>query len=278
MKNIQSRTILFITGAFVSTSCWDTWQDYFTNRGFKTLAPPWPYKERPAATLRRTQPNAKIASIRLKSLIDHYSSIAKKLSETPIVIGHSLGGLIVQILVNRGLAAAGVCIHALAPQGVIPTQFSFIKSTWRALGYFTSTRKAYMMSFKSWQYAFTNGMPLIAQRDGYNQFAIPESKLVLRDGLTSAAKVDFKKPHVPLLFVAGSIDHCIPAALNLKNVKRYKDKNSTTDFKEFEGRNHFVLGQPTWREDADYIINWIGNSGSNVRIVNTNNRFTSKVV
>jgi len=119
-------------------------------------------------------------------------------------------------------------------------------------------------------------MSLNAQIDAYERFAIPESKLVLRDGLISAAKVDFKTQHVPLLFVAGSIDPCIPAALNLKNAKRYKDSNSVTDYKVFEGRNHFVLGQPTWREDADYIINWIGNSGSRTGTVTTNNLLTSK--
>lgn len=259
MKKINSTTVLFITGAFVSSSCWDEWRTYFESKGYKTSAPPWPYKENTAEQLRNSQPNAGIASVRLQQLIDHYATIAKSLPEKPVVIGHSLGGLLMQILVNRGLASAGIAIHSLAPQGIIPTQFSFYKSTWKALGFFTSTHKAYMMSFKDWQYAFTNGMPLKAQQEAYQRFAIPESKLALRDGLTKAAKVDFKKPHAPLLFIAGSIDHCIPASLNLVNKKRYTDQQSITDYKVREGRNHFVLGQPGWQEDADYILNWISN-------------------
>ena len=259
MKTIHSRTVLFITGAFVSNSCWDQWRAYFETNGYKTSAPAWPYKEGSAEKLRNSQPNAGIASVRLQQLIDHYIAVAKSLPEKPIVIGHSLGGLLTQILLNRDLAAAGIAIHSLAPQGIIPTQFSFYKSTWKALGFFTSTRKAYMMSFKGWQYAFTNGMSLREQQDGYNRFAIPESKLALRDGLTKVAKVDFKKPHAPLLFIAGSTDHCIPASLNLTNRKRYTDQHSVTDYKVTEGRNHFVLGQPGWQEDADYILNWIRN-------------------
>ena len=114
------------------------------------------------------------------------------------------------------------------------------------------------MSFKTWQYAFTNGMSLEQQQKGYEQFAIPESKLALRDGLTSVAKVDFNKAHEPLLFLAGTTDHCIPASLNQTNYKKYNKANgSVTDIKIMEGRNHFVLGQPTWREDADYILDWI---------------------
>ena len=88
------------------------------------------------------------------------------------------------------------------------------------------------------------------QTEAYYNFAIPESKLVVRDGLTKAAKVDFKKPHAPLLIVSGSTDNFIPASLNYSNYKKYKGNKSITDYKEFKGRNHFVLGQPTWKEDA----------------------------
>ncbi len=86
---------------------------------------------------------------------------------------------------------------------------------------------------------------------------IPESKTVARGGLTNAAKVDFAKPHAPLLLTSGSTDHIIPAHLNLRNSKKYKKSDSVLDYKEFPGRNHFVVGQPTWKEDADYILNWI---------------------
>jgi pimeloyl-ACP methyl ester carboxylesterase len=257
MENKRSNTILFITGAFVSHHCWDEWRAYYENNGYKTIAPPWPGKEDDPKTIRAAQPNNGIASIRLADLINHYASIIAGLPEKPILIGHSLGGLLTQIFINRGLAASGIVIHSLAPKGIIPTQISFYRSTSKALGFFTSTRKAYLMSFSKWQYAFTNGMPLNAQQKGYEKFAIPESKLVLRDCLSNTAKIDFTKPHAPLLFIAGSTDHCIPASLNKTNADRYKAPDSIVTYKLFEGRNHFVLGQPTWKEEAAYILNWI---------------------
>ena len=113
------------------------------------------------------------------------------------------------------------------------------------------------MSFKDWQYAFVNGMPLVEQRSAYEKFAIPESKKVTRGGLSSAAKVDYKKPHAPLLFTSGSEDNIIPAHLNFRNFKRYKKNGSVLDYKEFPERNHFVLGQATWKADADYILEWV---------------------
>lgn len=113
------------------------------------------------------------------------------------------------------------------------------------------------MSFPQWQYSFTNGMACDAQKEAYYKFAIPESKLIVRDTITKAARVNFNKPHPPLLLTSGSTDNTIPASLNYANYKKYKSGSSVTDYKEFEGRNHFVLGQPTWKEDADYILHWI---------------------
>jgi alpha-beta hydrolase superfamily lysophospholipase len=80
---------------------------------------------------------------------------------------------------------------------------------------------------------------------------------VVRDTITKAAHVNFQNPHAPLLITSGSSDHSIPASLNLSNHKKYQRSNSVNDYQEFKGRNHFVLGQPTWQEDAEYIAEWL---------------------
>ncbi|MCB0375390.1 MAG: alpha/beta hydrolase [Sinomicrobium sp.] len=213
MKSINSKTIVFIHGAFVHYSTWQEWRDYFASKGYKTLMPAWPHKEAAPEVLRGSQPNRDIASLHLKDLIEHYTGIIKALPEKPILIGHSYGGLLTQILVNRDLAAAGICIHPVPPQGVIPYEFSFLRAGWKSLGLFTNANKAYLMSFKDWQYAFTNGMTLHAQKRAYETAVVPESKRVSRDGLSAAARVDFKKDHAPLLFMAGTADHIMPSTL-----------------------------------------------------------------
>lgn len=260
MKTINSKTVVFITGAFVTHHGWAEWKTYFEDRGYKTLAPAWPFKEGTPAELRARQPNdTDLAGLTLTELVDHYAAIIKSLPEKPILIGHSLGGMITQILVNRDLAAAGIAIHPAPTLGVFPYEFSFLKAGWRALGIFSSLKKTYLMSFKTWQYAFVNGMSLEDQKKAYEENTIPESKTVARGGLTKAAKVDYAKPHAPLLITSGSEDNIIPAHLNKRNFNKYKkDNGSVIEYKEFKGRNHFVLGQPTWKEDADYILEWIG--------------------
>jgi pimeloyl-ACP methyl ester carboxylesterase len=257
MNNRNQKTVVFITGAFVTHHCWENWVPYFENLGYKVIVPPWPHKNADAQTLRNQQPNNLIAENRLSDLIDYFEEIVKSQPSKPLLIGHSIGGLITQILVAQGLAAAGVAIHSVPPQGVLTFKFSFLKAGWGPLGFFTPTSKPFMMSFAQWQYAFTNSMTLDEQKESYYQFAIPESKLIVRDTITSVAAVDFKKPHAPLLFLAGSKDHTIPASLNRDNYKRYTDLNSITDYKEFDFAPHIVIAHPRWKEQADYIQQWL---------------------
>ena len=257
MNLSNTKTIVFITGAFVSHSCWDEWAVFFENKGYKTVAPPWLHKNESAEVLRSRHPDEKVASIRLQNLIDYYTEIIEKLPNKPILIGHSYGGLLTQLLLQKDLAVSGVAIHSVAPQGLITFKYSFYKGTWGALGFFTSLKKTFLMPFKQWQYAFTNGMLFEEQKEAYEKLVIPESKLALRDGLTKTAKIDFKKPHPPLLLIAGSEDHIVPSSLNYSNFKKYKNFNSITTFREFKGRNHFVLGQSNWMEVASFTANWL---------------------
>lgn len=257
MEKTPGSPVVFITGAFVHHSCWDDWKTYFESKGYQTTAPPWPYKSASAEALRISHPNKDIASNRLATIIDHYDRIVRQFAQPPILIGHSIGGLIVQLLLQRGLGSAGVAIHSVPPRGIITFQFSFLKAGWGPLGFFTSTRQSFLMSFTQWKYAFTNGMDCDVQKAAYYQFAIPESKLIVRDTISKVAKVNFENPHAPLLLTSGSEDHTIPASLNYANYRKYQKSNSITDYATFPGRNHFVLGQPTWKEDADYILAWI---------------------
>jgi pimeloyl-ACP methyl ester carboxylesterase len=274
MKNINSKTVVFITGAFVSHHGWSEWQTYFQSKGYTTYAPSWPHKEGTAAELRAKHPlgNPGLTNLTLAELVDHYAAVVKSFPEKPIIIGHSLGGLITQILVNRDLVAAAAAIHSVPPLGVFPYEFSFLKGGWRSLGLFTSLKKTYLMSFEKWQYAFTNTMALEDQKKAYEENTIPESKRTARGGLTKAAAVDFKKAHPPLLLTSGDLDTIIPAHLNMRNFKKYEQRDdSVLEYKEFKGRNHFVVGQPTWKEDADYILDWLDrNTLAKLQMVATN--------
>lgn len=255
MEKIKSKTIVFLTGAYVSNRCWDDWNRYFQSQGYRTIAPAWPQKEGDPAALRSRQPNMALAAVDLQQVLERYISEIKKLPEKPILIGHSFGGMLAQVLLNRGYGEAAVAIQAVPPKGVFPIELNFLKSNTAALGFFSTVNTTYLMPFKTWQFAFTNGMSLAEQQTSYEQLTIPESRRAIRGALSDTAKVDFKKPQGPLLILAGSEDQCIPPGLSKRVYKRYNN-SSVVDFQERD-RNHYVLGLPTWKEDADNILNWI---------------------
>ncbi len=254
---MRTTTIVFITGAFLNNSIWDDWRIFFETNGYITIAPPWPYKDATTRELRSRHPDTAIASIDLQQLVGYYSGIIKLLPEKAILIGHSVGGLVTQLLLQQDLAVAGIVIHSVPPKGVMIFKFSFLLSAWNSFGFFTPVKDSFLMSFSQWQYAYTNGMSLSRQQSGYEQFVVPESKRVLRDIVKGIATIDFKRRHVPLLFVSGSDDHFMPASVNFSNYKNYPRNGSVTDYRNFKGKNHFVLRQPGWQEEATFILDWI---------------------
>jgi pimeloyl-ACP methyl ester carboxylesterase len=165
--------------------------------------------------------------------------------------------LVVQLLLQRDLAVAGVAIDPAPPAGVFTTAFSFLRANFPAINPFLLSQPV-MMSFEQFQYAFVNTLPLDEQRAAYDRYAIPESRGVPTSSTVGGAgKIDFKKPHRPLLITAGEKDHIVPAMLNKSNFNKYKASSSVTEFKEFAGRDHFVIGEKGWEEVADYSLAWI---------------------
>ena len=254
---MSSKSVVFIHGLFLSHNSWRHWVEYFENKGYNAIAIPYPGRDKSIEQLRDEHPNPTLGQRTFSEVIDHLVDVINSLDEAPIIVGHSLGGLLTQLLVNRGLGVAGVAIDSAPPQGILSTKWSFLKSAFPLLNPLNRASKPYMMSFSDFQYAFVNGLTLEQQRQAYKQ-VVPESIRLARGALTSAAHIDFKKQHVPLLMIAGENDHIIPASLNKTNFKRYKaSQPSITEFKAFEGRNHFLVGAEDWQEISDYILNWI---------------------
>jgi alpha-beta hydrolase superfamily lysophospholipase len=242
---------------FMTSLCWENWVKYYEARGFKVIALNWPGRGEPVKALRKKNPDPELGKLTLTMVVDHFEEFIKKHHENPIIIGHSMGALITQILINRGLGSAGIAIHSAPPAGVFTTKWSFIKANFPMITPFASKKTPHLMSLKQFQYAFVNDMPLKEQEKAYERYVVPESRQVPQESLGRAGRIDFRKEHAPLLLTGGSLDHIIPASLNKSNFEKYKTPNSVTEFIEFPGRNHFVIGQKGWEEVADHCAEWL---------------------
>jgi pimeloyl-ACP methyl ester carboxylesterase len=222
------------------------------------IALPWPGREATVEELQRRHPDPTLGRLGYGAVVDHHAKAIASLGARPIIIGHSMGGLVTQSLIQRDLGSVGVAIDTAPPRGVSSAEFSFLRANWPVVNPLLPSSRPYRMSFPRFQYAFVNGMPIEDQRRVYETQTVPESLRVPRESRGRTAAIDFHRDHAPLLLTAGSSDHIIPAGLNRKNFERYRrGSSSRVEFKEFPGRNHFgVLGGPGWEELADFVIGW----------------------
>lgn len=251
----MKETILFIHGMFQNEKSWMGWIHFFERLGYQCLAPSWPFHEGEPAQLRRQVPEG-LGDLRLQTVIDMYSDNIRKMDTTPVLIGHSVGGLIVQALVNKGLAKAGVCISSVAPNRMLAFDWGLFKNSVSISNPFKGD-EPFFMTPEGFHENFANAMSRKDSDAAYERTATHDSRNMLRDCLMEAGTLNFDLPHVPLLFVAGEIDEIIPPELNEKNSKAYSDEGSIVGYMEFPRRGHFICGQPGWEEIATYVAQWL---------------------
>ena len=147
-------TIVLIHGLWMTPLSWEHWVDRFSSRGYKVLAPAWPGMDGDIEELRR-DPSA-IAELGVTEIVDHYDAIIRKLDQPPIIMGHSFGGLFTQILLDRGLGAAGVAIDSAPVKGILVLPFSTLKVAFPVLRNPANLHRTMALSPEQFHYAFTN--------------------------------------------------------------------------------------------------------------------------
>ncbi len=154
---MKTKTIVFIHGMYMNSLCWEHWVRRFHAKGYKCLAPDWPGRDQPIAVLRQRHPDPELGRLTLSRVVEHYADAIGPLNEKPIIIGHSMGGLVVQLLLQRDLAAAGCGHRFRTSDGVFSSKWSFLKSNWPHITPFAAQSSPIDMTFERFQYTFVNG-------------------------------------------------------------------------------------------------------------------------
>jgi pimeloyl-ACP methyl ester carboxylesterase len=248
------KNIIFIHGMFQNPKSWEKWTNYFSSKGYNCISPAWPFHEGDPTQLREN-PSGELGDLRLDEVAEKMEVLALGLDQ-PIVIGHSVGGLIVQLLLNRGVAGAGVAISSVAPNAMLDFDWDFFKNAATITNPLKGDEPIYMDE-KTFHDAFANTLSEEASNNAFTEFAVHDSRNVLRDCMGSAGQLDLEKAHAPLLFIGGEKDHIVPPSLNEKNAKAYTEASGITAFKEFPNRSHYICGEPGWQEVAAYTFEWL---------------------
>ncbi len=250
----ERQTVVLIHGMWMTPRSWDDWVQYYRARGYEALAPGWPGVKDPQET--RRDPSA-LKGLRLAQIVDHYEQVVQGLDRPPVIIGHSFGGLTAQLLLNRGLGAAGVAIGTAPPKGILVLPLSTLRSGFPALKNPFNRDGLCPLSVQQFRYRFTNTLSEADSKRIYDEHYIPGANRPFFDALGSPASVESgMDARPPLLLIAGSLDHISPPSLNQKVLELQSKAPSPTELKTYNGRTHLMAGMDGWEEIADAALNW----------------------
>ena len=253
------QTVMFIHGAWMTPLCWEKFIPFFEAKGYECSAPAWPYREHLVDEL-RAHPDPRLAHLGFLDIVNHYADIIRGLDTAPILIGHSFGGLVVQMLLDRGLGKMGVAIDSAPARGILPFRPTVLRSNLHVLFTPFFWRRILHMSLQDFQYAFVNTVPEPEQKIVYQRQVVPETGRIFFQASTAlfnnANTVNFNNAQrPPLLMIAGESDHIVKTGMVRENAQKYKAAKA--DYKSFPGRCHWIIAQDGWEEVAGYAADWI---------------------
>ncbi len=257
--------IVLIHGLWMTPKSWDTWAGRFRDAGHQVIAPAWPGIGNRTPAQVRSAPDA-LKGIGLESIADALQVDIEKLDEKPIIMGHSFGGLLTQMLADRALGVAYVGVTPGQPAGITTLPFSTVRTAFPILRNPFGRNGASPISKGHFHYTFGNDLTRAESDAIWEDYAINSYNRVFFEGVAAAfnekggvSHVDYgRTDRAPLLIITGEIDHVVPPAIGKAIVKKYQGSGSSAvvEYKQFPGRTHRIVSQDGWEDVADFALEW----------------------
>jgi len=251
----MAETIVMIHGMWGTGSYWENFKGFFEGKGYRCVVPTLRFHDMDPNGV----PDPRLGTTSLLDYAEDLEKLIRELDGIPILMGHSMGGLLAQILGSRGLAKALILLTPASPRGIIALKASVIKSFWSGLTTWGFWRKPFRQTFDEAVYSMLNQMPSESWKSIYDQFVYESGRAAFEIGFwlfdsKGAARVDESGVTCPVLVIAGEKDRIVPVSVTRKVAEKYK---AVSTYKEFSGHAHWVIGEPGWEQIAEYIEQWL---------------------
>ncbi len=254
--------VVFVHGLWLLPSSWDAWATMFEEAGFSAVLPGWP--DDPETVEEAKAHPELFARKSVGDIADHVAGVIGGLRSKPVIIGHSFGGLLAQILAGRGLAAVTVAIDPAPFRGVLPLPISALRSASPVLHNPANRHRAVPLTFEQFRYAFANEVDEAEAKTLYETYAVPGSGTPIFQAAAanfnpwSEVKVRSKSPdRGPLLIISGEKDHTVPHAIAHASYEKQARNEAVTEFVEIPGRGHSLTIDHGWRDVADTALTFV---------------------
>lgn len=265
MNTTDKTPIVLIHGLWMTPASWSTWAERFRAQGHEVIVPGWPgIDDRSVADVRR-DPSA-LKGIGLKQIVDHYERIIRALPVKPIIMGHSFGGVITQMLADRGVGAAYVGVAPGQTAGITTLPLSTLWTGTPILSNPFGRNGAKPLSKRHFHFTFGNDLSRAESDRLWEEFAVNSYNRVFFEGVAAAfnekggvTHVDYARAdRAPLYVITGEIDRVVPPAIGRAIVRKYRSTGSpaVVDYREYPGRTHRLVSQEGWEEIADEALTW----------------------
>jgi pimeloyl-ACP methyl ester carboxylesterase len=261
--NDSGRTpVVFIHGLWLLPSSWDNWAALFEEAGYAAVTPAWPDDPE---TVEQARANPDVfAKKTLGQVADHTAEVIGGLKEKPAVMGHSTGGLLAQIIADRGLSAATVAIDPGPFRGVLPLPISALRSAAPVLSNPLNRGRAVTLTFDQFKYGWANALGEEEARQLYDTYHVATPGVALMQMANAnlnpftEAKLDPKNPdRGPLLIIEGEKDHTAPWAIANASYKRQQRNPGVTEITKIPNRGHALTIDSGWREVAQTALDFV---------------------
>lgn len=251
----MAETIMMIHGMWGGGWCWENFQRFFEDKGYRCVAPTLRFHDRDATGL----PDPRLGTTSLVDYAEDLEHQIQQLQVLPILMGHSMGGLLAQILGSRGLAKALVLLTPAPPHGIMALKPSVIRSFWSGLTKWGFWRKPFRQTFDEAAFSMLNMMPPESRKTIFNTFVYESGRATSEIGFwffdsKRAAGVDESKIRSPILVVGGAQDRITPVSVTRKVAEKYK---GVSTYREFTDHAHWVIGEPGWEAIAEFVAGWL---------------------
>ena len=255
MRPVMDETIVMIHGMWGGGWCWDHYKSFYQKKGYRCITPTLRYHHMNP----NDEPDRRLGTVSLVEYADDLEKLIRKLDSPVILMGHSMGGLLAQILASRILVDALVLFAPASPYGIMALTPSVVRSFWSTLTTWGFWKKPGRQTFKEASYSTLGVLPTEIKIEEFDKFVYESGRAVFEIGFwyfdsKKATMVDESKITCPVLIIAGSEDKITPTSVARKIADKYKE---VAVYREFENHGHWVIGEPDWRKIAVYTSDWL---------------------
>jgi pimeloyl-ACP methyl ester carboxylesterase len=254
----MDKAIVMIHGMFAGAWCWEHYKTYFEEKGYRCFTPTLRYHDMNP----NDEPDPRLGTVSLRDYADDLEKYIRQIDAPVILMGHSMGGLLAQMLASRNLADAAVLLAPASPHGILALTPSVVRSFWSMMMTWGFWKKPGRQTFNEAAYSSLGLLPADQKMKEFDKFVYESGRAAFEIGFWyldpgKASHVDESNVTCPVLIIAGTEDRMTPVSVVRKIAGKY---NAVAEYMEFENHGHWLIGESGWEKIAQYSSDWLHNT------------------